>query len=712
MDDADKANDITFGDIGNVRAGDVASEQLWAADHDALAKKIEAEKEGLLRARRGGYQQPISNFYATGSNLTTSPPSRLSPSLSSIGIHSHHQNLGEYSSFGSNSHLQSSDNISGSQRFGDIEPGELHSSIEQSYSPLQFSNLPAPLHHNVKSRLPSSGVQHLSAHVHQPPSTQLLQRMEMERLIQIQREEFVARNNQLAPEELERLLAQYHDHFVSFATSKISGLIDSRVGVGGARQSPPVGSFESGPPVIESVRSGPQSPLHELKSSALSVNEIESVLRSSHISKPVKRVLPTMTDKDLEVVLRMHLKQLDGTVPYRDDFYSVMYDSARENEPEVEPRHDDMYEELGTYIGAVVDKKSRISEPIMSRDRSQRRKRERTRKNTEKRTTNSKNVKASSNLKTLTHVLGTIQAWNPKARRRVMDITAATSTGKPTSKPMSRITGEHRVGEHRLMRDDERIHVRAAVESGYDLLGKLQDVTRKHANHDVSEILNHLVDTLRLSPPSNKHEQEDAFSSFESTRFFVRMCVFEKGKRYIARILSVLPARHGVRIVTAVFENLSVLLYEIAPSGDEDSHDVLWAAIISTVRKPEFPAQQCMDVLAAFCRTHSSDSGAIIFSLTTSVGAKLLYFTMQRIFTAQNDDPPLYLTSDNVEWDALCTALTDRLGDAFDAAESSDNVWEVAAMLDALSIGDTRDALRSTLKSLMDSGRAPPPPQT
>ncbi len=704
MEDADKANDITFGDIGNVRAGDVASEQLWAADHDALAKKIEAEKEGILRARRGGYQQLATPLAA--SPQLSYPSSVLAPTRD-IGLH--HPSLRQFPSLDLNSQLQPSLDSRPSLRLGDCRMRELNSA-DQSFPSIQTSNIATtrdPLVQPASREM--STVEHsiLPRQVHQPAtSTQLLQRMEMDRLVRIQQQEFITQNNQLAPEELQRFLVRYHDHFIRVAASKVSQMFNS--GVPGTRRSPPVNNFDT--VTSEPLRSGVDPPAEEAKSSMLSVTEIESGLQAAHISKPSKRVLPTMKDKDLEVVLRMHLKQLDGTLPYRDDFYCVTYTSRHRDENNVELRNEDMYEELGTYVGTVLDNRTAVDHPTASKDRVQRRKRERTRKNTDKRVTNSKNMKASSNLRTLTHVLGTIQAWNPKARRRVMDMSPGAPVGKSNSKPMSCITGEYRVGEYRLMRDDERVLVRAAVEDGYDLLGKLQDVTRKHANHDVSDILNRLVDTLHLSP-SSKEELEDAFSSFESTRFFVRMCVFEKGKRYIARMLSVLPPRLAVRIVTAIFENLSVLLYEIAPSSDEDSHDVLWAAIISTVRKQEFPPQRCMDVLTAFCRTHSSDSGAIIFSLTTSVGAKLLYVTMQRIYTAQADDPPLYLTIDNPEWDALCTALTDRLGDAFDAAESSDNVWEVAAMLDALSTGTTQDGLRSTLKGLIDSGRAPPPPQ-
>ncbi len=262
-------------------------------------------------------------------------------------------------------------------------------------------------------------------------------------------------------------------------------------------------------------------------------------------------------------------------------------------------------------------------------------------------------------------------------------------------------------GKSRLMRDDERVAVRAAVEDGYDLLSRLQDATRKKAAEDTSELLNRVFDTLHLSSEVDGGESAE---SFESTRFFVRMCVFDKGKRYIARLLSVLRPVQAARVITAVFENLSMLLYAIAPRAAGDGPDELWEAVLRAVRSPLIPAERCMGILNAFCRTHATDGGSLVIVLSSAIGARLLYVTMQRIFSAQGDGAPL--TRDCSQLHALCVAITARLGDVFEATESSKSIWEVAAMLDALSEGQIQADLRSTLKNLLDSGRAPPPPGT
>lgn len=521
------------------------------------------------------------------------------------------------------------------------------------------------------------------------PSPQFI--AQLENLVRAQERDFIAQNPRLTHEQMSTLLAQYRPHFIAVASARIQA--------SASMQGP--GRPNAVPPQHQNARNEPSVP-----SGAISLEQLESGIRSARITParsppPPRAIIPKMTDKDLELVFRMHLRQLETSKPYRDDFYSVAYRLRHGGNKEEAAEDFDMYSELGIQLSTLSD---HVHQRRPQKDRTARRKRERGQRKNEK---TSKN----SNLKALTSVLGTIQAWNPKARTRVMDLNLDRS-GEDENKtnavnPLSRVIREHRDGEEFLLRDDERIRVRSAVEEGYDILGKLQDVVRKYATHDVKELLEQLVGTLRL-PASNSGDDEDDFSSFDGIRFFVRMCMFEKGKLYIARVLAVLPPDSAAHVCCAVFEHLNTLIYSI----DESSEDTLWVGVIAAIQRTDFPPQSCMDLLSAFYRTHCGDSGAVVIALSSPFGAKLLYVAMQRIFTAQNGDEPVELTGDD-QWNELCSALTSRLGGAFDSAETtaaSENIWEVAAMLDALSTGPAQAMLRTTLKELLDSARAPPPP--
>ena len=109
MDDAHKPSSLTFGTVGDARSGDAASERLWPTDHDALAKKVEAEKHGILRARHGGYQQTSIDFYRNSHSLaSSSPTSTYRPILSTPpATHLFHPSSRQFPHFDISSQLQS-----------------------------------------------------------------------------------------------------------------------------------------------------------------------------------------------------------------------------------------------------------------------------------------------------------------------------------------------------------------------------------------------------------------------------------------------------------------------------------------------------------------------------------------------------------------------------------------------------------------------------
>ncbi len=164
MDEAHKASNIAFGAIGDVRGGDGTSEQLWSADHDALAKKIEAEKQGILRMRHGSYQQSNVDFYRSTHSLASSSPSSYRPVISPPpATHLFHPSSRQFSPFDVNSQFQSTVNTSRPLR------QEQHSHHHQQQQQLHHQQ--THLQRNNQQRNSGQNDQYQTA-IHSQPSSQ------------------------------------------------------------------------------------------------------------------------------------------------------------------------------------------------------------------------------------------------------------------------------------------------------------------------------------------------------------------------------------------------------------------------------------------------------------------------------------------------------------------------------------------------------------
>lgn len=829
----DHANDVTFGDIGDLKAGDQVSEATWAPDHETLAKAIEAEKEAILNARFGdigkqslshnSHSHPSKDAFAfLHSNEATALPVRTSPfatqreQIPSQAFH-HMQTFGIRDEPTSDLNQRMA---AGPTTFPLPHPNYVHSLHhhqipmpteeqrveQQAFNEQQRRRL---LYEQQQQLLQSKyhhGVQHYQQ-MHYGPSPLMpqrsatqpadpafgnggfqLQQQQQQRddksymTRQLHRMQMVQEAMMLRPQQnQQRPVPGFSEHslHVPFTGAMKHGEppgmqhrpdsslsrqdrmpphlpgapgLDSGTFTASMNGSAASNGHEYGvtrpnrtaalsePHVAQAsmhprVSKG-QPVLPPLPVSAVRLDDLERKLvgmsvaptnraretagggaakNAGHVAASASptpqrsgRRLQTMTDKDLELVLRMHLRQLDTPIPYRDDFYFAVYRELRDNE------NTDMYGHLGQAL-RELEGANGVHRGRRKRGRGPKRgKSEGGGEGMDGDVSSPKSTAGahtSQNLATLAHALGTIQSWTPKAPRRLMDYNVVSD--KSVVQAMNKRIADDVTS--RSIRDDERVLVRVAVEEGYDIMNQLQDVARRKASYSVDTLLEKLYETLHISDTARSNGVTGAESpGYERTRFFVRMCVFEKGRRYVSRVLKVLRPAQTSRVLKTMFENLSMLLYAIpAPTGDsENDEEGLWEALKSIVRDPNTDAATCLEWLVAFGKTHVKDKGALMIALGSVIGANLIYITMQRIFAAQNSPSGVSLTENNKEWEQLCSGLTSCLGDVFENAESTKSVWEVAAMLDALSHGEAQGTLRLTLKTLLDSGRAPPPPGT
>ncbi|GAB0492813.1 hypothetical protein MMPV_004083 [Pyropia vietnamensis] len=520
-------------------------------------------------------------------------------------------------------------------------------------------------------------------------------------------------------------------------------------------------------------------------------SSLSSVLRSAAIPPPVapprRKQLPPMTTREIETVLRMHLKHLEMSDPYIEDYYNLALKAKREGVadfgaigpgygfgarllPVSGKRHAplgdaDMRGHLAAAArsrssGIAGSSSSAISNSSLSRLPS-----------------GAGQTHTKANLMTLASALGTLQRWTPNAPRKLVKVTQPPSAlgggdgggvgliGDPST--ASKAAGGGGGGvlsggaapPPLALRKDEGVAVRMAVEQGYDILADIWDVVRRRKRGDthapnasaddarvatIEELIDRLYTVLRLPEPAT---DAVAMLTPSAAAFFVRMCAFAKGKRFIAAALPLLPLRRQQVAVAAVMRHLGALadvrvaaLQASSEGGRRQSTSAgssgagapgaaplgameFWPALVASVRDDEeaasggpvgaaAAASSATGLLDAFLAGHSR--AGVVAALTSGDGARLLYACLERIPPPGGASPEVATAADRAaSLDTarrVCVVITAALPDVFGSCESPDAVWLVVALLDALAGADQQAALRAMLTKLLESGRAPPPP--
>lgn len=531
---------------------------------------------------------------------------------------------------------------------------------------------------------------------------------------------------------------------------------------------------------------------HVAVAAPVTSSSLSTVLRSASIPPPVapprRKQLPAMTTREIETVLRMHLKHLEMSDPYIEDYYNLALKAKREGVADFGPigpgdslgarllpvsgkRHAplgdaDMRGHLAAAARSRASGAAGASSSVAGSNSS-----------LSRLPSGAGQTHTDANLMTLASALGTLQRWTPNAPRKLVKVSQPPSahisagdggvgvSGNPSAAPKAAGGGGGGVlsGSSAppplALRKDEGVAVRLAVEQGYDILADVWDVVRRRRRSDtlavnasaddarvatIEQLIDRLYTVLRLPEPA-----ADAAAALTPTNaaFFVRMCAFAKGKRFIAAALPLLPLRRQQVAVAAVMRHLGALadvrvaaLQASSEGGRRQASSAassgagapgaapvgamaFWPALVASVRDDEeaagggpvgaaAAASSATALLDAFLAGHSR--AGVVAALTSGDGARLLYACLERIpppggasqEVATAPDRPASLDTAR----RVCVAMTAALPDVFVACESPDAVWLVVALLDALAGSDEQAALRATLTGLLESGRAPPPP--
>lgn len=406
-----------------------------------------------------------------------------------------------------------------------------------------------------------------------------------------------------------------------------------------------------------------------------------------------ERRLESMTDRDQELVFRVHLRQLESSVVYKDDYYNAVMKKKQKLGAS------NVFGDLASTVKSIRTR---------TRERGREGPGTRTRRSRKSQQPGDSPLASSPphqehKIKALANALGTVQTWNPRAPRRVMDFAKLGRDGRddedmPTT----------------LLRDDVGVHVRQEIERGYDVIASIHDICRGESTDSIESQIHTLLATLHLE---ERHEEDfgDDIVSPRMSQFFASLVIAEKGRHYLETVIDLLDLPERARLMPALFENLGALIFVLGKKSEEKNNSVgesqLLKRMLKTVQDTEVSGVDVLAMLESLITSHIEHRDAVLTTLRSEVGAKLVFVTMQRVLRTvfkneiQEDD---VLRSSVGQF---ATMLVGCLPDIFKDAESSKRVWEVTASVDGLLDEDSKMQYRSSLSLLLGKGMVPPPPE-
>lgn len=405
--------------------------------------------------------------------------------------------------------------------------------------------------------------------------------------------------------------------------------------------------------------------------------------------------LESMTDRDLELVFRAHLRQIESSVLYRDDYYNTILKRKEKN-----AKHKLFPELAGKVQALLLREKLRAAEGHPVRTRNM--KRGSKSSTTENQSISSSPSHSDQNMRALANALGTVQSWNPRAPRRVMDFGLLEKR-----EPLE--DGQKSLGE------DERVQVRLEVERGYDIIAAIHDIARGESQQSLIGPVKSLLSTLHLVE-RDRSDGEGERNRLYSSHFFATMCVIQKGRHYLAKVLEILEVPERIQVLSAIFENLGMLVFASKKCDDQNGsaglQGDLFLAMTKTIQDPDTTALDCLRFFNSFTISHCQHRDAFSTALRSTVGSRLIFLCMQRLYAGSHKQKIGERDISIAYVDDFAQAFSISLKEIFDKAESVGRVWEVAASLDALATGKSRSMYRTELNKLLRSGALPPPPST
>jgi len=520
-----------------------------------------------------------------------------------------------------------------------------------------------------------------------------------------------------------------------------------------------------------------------------------------------------MTSRDIETVLRLHMRQLETHETYVDDYYlyefcerlGIPFDSLQVNlEKSIEALPVLTQRPASSYRDNANNTPQRGGRP--RGDGTNPSQAPRTAGDTQAGGAGTAASPAFTGSQTkivdLSHALGKVQAWTPKAPRKLVEVSSSKESsgvtdasggagGLGASSQWGKAVLKQSSVSVALLREDERVKVRALIERGYDILADLHDIEENQVTRSPvlivddkalkvakkEETANAKYLTQKMIALNNIFELLD-LREVGGGIMFLRMVLLVKGKMLIGKVLNLcvelLQATLSdvssgnaqesdafmrqftkemqnlqlisagtdtafssvenkiVSIVAAVMVNLDVLSHESRKAEfgescpDDVSREIFWVPMSNAILALE-SLDRMGAIISAFNTAHDiNHSGAVskemeaykslVGGVSSKFGSFLLCSVLTRAFSistssaAKKTENIIAAASWKAVYARFCGAITDALEDIFAKAEDVGRMWELAALLDALTEKDLQARLRGTLKRLLDENKVPPPP--
>lgn len=418
-------------------------------------------------------------------------------------------------------------------------------------------------------------------------------------------------------------------------------------------------------------------------------------------AKKTDRRLESMTDRDQELVFRVHLRQIESSAVYKDDYYSTVISKVRERDSQTQ-----VFSELAEIVQTI-----RLSTRERGREGSIRSKKSKKGKlangETDPNSEASPSNSDSSN-RPFANALGTVQSWNPRAPRRVMG-----SSGTELMSP------ESDAKTATPMVDDMRVRMRRSIEDGYDIIATIHDICRGESTESLEKQIRLLISTMHLREESGLASSQDR-ETWHSTRFFEFMCLAEKGRRFIEHVIELLDLSEMLRFMPVLFANLGSMIFavciqqvESSSMGSGNRELRLCRRMLTMLRDTEVSSADCLVMLQSFIVNHALEHKSLICTLRSFVAARLLYTCLQRVAKGVAEDE---IVAADVE--RCCNiiqfsrVLNDLLPTVFKGAASVNSVWEVVGSIDGLLSDEySQRQYRIKLTKMVRDGDIPVPPE-
>lgn len=406
--------------------------------------------------------------------------------------------------------------------------------------------------------------------------------------------------------------------------------------------------------------------------------------------KKSDRRLESMTDRDQELVFRVHLRQLESTTVYKDDYYCAVVSKERKQSDS------DAFGSLSQMVQTI-----RLSAHDHGHDGISRSSKKSRRAGTSRVPQSSSPTNNEQGSRAFANALGSVQSWNPRAPKRTM--------GHSNSEGLS--PGPDNDSTPEPVWSDIRVQASCAIEDGYDIIAKIHDICRGENKESLEDQIRQLIETLHLQEVHDVvvlHERE----LWHSTPFFETICASAKGRHYLEHVLDLLDLSEMSRIMPALFSNLGKMLYRTRTQQDCSNRILLSKRMRSILCDAELSSIDCLAVFHAFITAHSSDEQPLICSLRSAVGARLVFTCIQRILrglaTAEFLDEEL----NQPQITKFALGVAEIAPKCFKNAESVQFVWEVIGSMDGLLSTQSQKEYRDKLSELVQSNKIPAPPGT